>query len=251
MNDIIKISNLSIEYKDKKILQDASFSFSTGHVYLLVGTNGTGKSTFLKSLLGIERSSRKETGFISIEHSKNVLEMSDNDLQTLRSGVAYLEQKDFYESFYGVTVFDVLKDSYSAFLNKRLSKDDCEYIFSIFEKYSKNLSFGLKTKVNKLSGGQQRMLSIIASICLRNQSKVFIIDEPLNNLDINNVVDISNLLNSLAREKNDSVFLVVSHCKIFPFITDVVQLKDEKLAGINEKIECYSCFGQHDEKGYY
>lgn len=134
--------------------------------------------------------------------------------------------------------------------------DMLEHILQYYEPHYKNdgekdLSFWLKTKVNKLSGGQQRMLSIISFICLRMKSKVFIIDEPLNNLDINNVADISNLLNSLVREKNDSVFIIVSHCKIFPFITNVVQLKDEKLVKVDGKIECHSCFGEYDENGYY
>ena len=75
--------------------------------------------------------------------------------------------------------------------------------------------------------------------------------EHLNNLDINKVTDISNLLNSLVMKKKNSIFIIVSHCKIFQFITNVVRLKDEKLVEAEEKIECHSCFGEHDENGYY
>ncbi|MGN1227104.1 MAG: ATP-binding cassette domain-containing protein [Christensenellales bacterium] len=249
MEPLIVLNNYSLKYKDTDILKDVNVSFYPGKVYLIDGENGVGKSSFIKSLLGFERDLKKQDGVILINGSNNVLEMNDREIQILRSKVAYLEQKDDYS--YSVSVLDVLKDSYQAFVNRTLNKKDIEYIVNIFNEYGKELNFGLKNKVNKLSGGQQRILSILASICIRKESKVFILDEPLNNLDLKNVVKISNILNKIVKSRVDAVFIIVTHCKIFPFVTDVLRIENKKLVKLDNKIECYACFGKHDENGYY
>lgn len=249
MEPLIKLIDYSIKYKDIDILKDINFSFESGKVYLIDGNNGVGKSTFLKSLLGFERELKKQNGTIIIDGSKNVLQMNDNEIQLLRSKIAYLEQKDDYS--FNVTVRDVLVDSYKAFINRKMNKEDFKYVETIFNRFSNNLNFKLTQKVNKLSGGQQRMLSIIASICIRENSKIFIIDEPLNNLDMKNVAKISNILNQIVKNKKDAVFIVVSHCKIFPFITNVIKIENNKMILSKDTVECYACFGKYDENGYY
>lgn len=251
MQEAIRIENLSSCYKDKKILENCSFSFYEGEVYLLEGHNGCGKSSFIKSLIGLDRKSKIEKGLISILGSKNVLEMGDGEILSLRSKIAYLEQKDFYEAFKGISVFDVLADSFSSYSGHKLTKKDADLIKNFFNRHSNYITFNLKTKVDKLSGGQQRMLSIIATICLRSSSRVFLIDEPLNNLDIDSVAKISNLLNELVKDKNDSVFIIVSHCKIFPFITKTVRFENFRLIEDDGPALCYACFGTPDENGYY
>ena len=95
------------------------------------------------------------------------------------------------------------------------------------------------------------MLSIISTIYLRSASHIFIIDEPLNNLDMNSIIKISNLLNFLVREKKGSLFIIVSHCKIFPFITNVVKIENHNLIEQPNNLKCYACFGEHDENGFY
>ena len=84
-----------------------------------------------------------------------------------------------------------------------------------------------------------------------SDSKVYIIDEPLNNLDMNNVVKISNALNKLVRSKKDSIVIMVTHCKIFPFVTKVINIENCKFVENSNSIECHSCFGNHDKDGFY
>lgn len=251
MKELIKLSGYSLKYKDKTILNETTYSFYSGNVYLIDGQNGTGKSSFIKSLLGLDRKDKMESGSIEINGSKNVLKMCDSELLELRSKVAYLEQKDYYEAYRGINVFDILKDSYRAHLGRRLNKDDIFYIKSVFEKYAECLSFGLNSKVNKLSGGQQRMLSIISSICLIGNLHIYLIDEPLNNLDMNNVVKISNILNKLVRDNKEALVILVTHCKIFPFITKAIRIEECNFVESAGPYECNSCFGNHDKEGFY
>ena len=189
---------------------------------MLDGPNGSGKSTFIKSLIGLERNTKIETGEIKILENKNTLEMNHHELQYLRSKIAYLEQKDYYDQFKFVDVLDILKDSYSDYLGRDLNTNDIRYIIEIFNMYISKNEFTLKTKVNKLSGGNKECF-IISSICIRKDSPIFILDEPLNNLDINNVIKVSNMINNVIRSKHDSTFIIISHYKIFPFITDLLK----------------------------
>lgn len=247
------LKDLTIKYSDKIILDNCSCEFSSNDVYLIEGKNGTGKSTFIKTILGIDRNSRFANGIITLsQFEENILDFNDAELLKYRSKIAYLEQKDFYDNNPFVTVFDVLSDSYKDFYNKyKLTLDDKVIIENIFNKYNPHDSkFSLKTKVSKLSGGQQRLLSIIASICIRKDSNLFIIDEPLNNLDVSTVIEVSNLLNRIIKEKKEAIFIIVSHCKIFPFITRVLEIKDNKFIE-REAFKCYSCYGEPDDEGYY
>lgn len=252
MQEVLKIKDLSIEFKNKKILEEASATFYPGDVVLIEGNNGTGKTTFLKTLIGIERKTRSRVnGVITWNDGTNVLNMDENALLKLRSQIGYLDQKDNFDGLYGITVKDVLFDSYEAFKGT-LKKEDKEAIVKIFEKYKpEGASFDLKSKIHKLSGGQQRMVSIIAALCLRNNANVFIVDEPLNNLDISSIVHISNLLNRIRIENPKALFLIISHCKIFPFINKVVQLEEGRIVISQNKPVCHACFGEPNAEGYY
>ena len=252
MQEILKISDLKIKIKDRVLLENASISFEAGDVVLLEGNNGVGKTTFLKTLIGIDKNSRSAvSGSVEWQGAGNSLTMDDKELLSLRSKIAYLEQKDNYEDFYGVTVKDILVDSYEAYKGA-VDRSDITYINEVFEKYKpQGATFTMKSKIHKLSGGQQRMVSIIAALCLRKESNVFIIDEPLNNLDISSIVHISNLLNRIRIENPNALFLIISHCKIFPFINKIARFENGRVFVSDEKPVCHACFGMPDENGYY
>lgn len=252
MQEVLKISDLMIKVKDRILLENASISFNAGDVVLLEGNNGVGKTTFLKTLIGIDKGSRSAvSGKVEWSGVGDSLLMDDKELLGLRSKIAYLEQKDNYEGFYGVTVKDVLVDSYEAYKGS-VDKKDIAYISEVFENYKpQGATFNMKSKIHKLSGGQQRMVSIIAALCLRKESNVFIIDEPLNNLDITSIVHISNLLNRIRTENPNALFLIISHCKIFPFINKIARFENGKVFVSDEKPVCHACFGMPDENGYY
>ena len=252
MQEILIISDLKIKIKDRVLLENASISFEAGDVVLLEGNNGVGKTTFLKTLIGIDKNSRSAvSGSVEWQGAGNSLTMDDKELLSLRSKIAYLEQKDNYEDFYGVTVKDILVDSYEAYKGA-VDRSDITYINEVFEKYKpQGATFTMKSKIHKLSGGQQRMVSIIAALCLRKESNVFIIDEPLNNLDISSIVHISNLLNRIKIENPNALFLIISHCKIFPFINKIARFENGRVFVSDEKPVCHACFGVPDENGYY
>ena len=259
METILKVSNLNVVLPDgTNIVKDVSFEIKSGEVVAISGENGCGKSTILKAIIKCKDEEHKNiTGSISYCGGKNILSMGDNELQAFRAEVAYVPQKDDY-TCYGkrTTVFDAMMASAEAYSAKQFSKNDIVQLFDRYELrvYDENTGkplFYEKSCPSKLSGGQQRMLSIISAVAVREDAKLFIIDEPLNNLDFKNARKVSNLITRIHEENPDAAILMVTHCRIFPAITRLITLEKGVIVPNAEEYHCHSCFGKANEDGYY
>ena len=111
--------------------------------------------------------------------------------------------------------------------------------------------FDAKSKPAKFSGGEQRLLSVLSVIATRPNAELLIIDEPLNNLDFINARNISNLINRVIRDNPRMAVLMISHCRIFPFITREIKLTPRGVEEVPGPYTCHSCFGEHDNEGFY
>ena len=111
--------------------------------------------------------------------------------------------------------------------------------------------FDANSKPAKFSGGEQRLLSVLSVIATRSDANLLIVDEPLNNLDFANARNISNMINKVIKENSEMAVIMVSHCRIFPFITKEIELGKNFAREVQSNIVCYNCFGQPDEKGFY
>lgn len=251
MKSVLSIENLSVRFKGSTqfVLDDVSFKVFPGDAVLLDGKNGSGKSTLLKAILGSETKDKEIRG--KIIYNEIPYCAGDPALKKLMARIGYLKQKDFYDLMLGYNVFDVLKDQYQKTVDRRIQKAEINLLKEKFDRYVPSDSgIRLNSRVNKLSGGQQRLLSIFVSLCM-NDSDLYLIDEPLNNLDMSMVVYISNLLNQLHIDKPSTSFVVVSHCKIFPFINRRMIITDSRISESFETWVCNTCFGEPNEKGFY
>ena len=90
---------------------------------------------------------------------------------------------------------------------------------------------------------------------IRDSAKLFIIDEPLNNLDYDNMINVSNLINKIHREHPNAAFLLVTHCRIFPFITKRIDLNNGRILSISPEkegyLEYYHCLKEPVNEGFY
>ena len=260
MDTILKVKNLSIlpaNDSSRYIVKDVSFEVKVGEVVALVGDNGSGKSSILKAIMQHGMGDKRVFGEISYLGGKNILDMSESELQGFRREVAYVPQRDEYESFgKSVTVADVIADSARMYLGRALSPAE---ISEIFDKYRLRVvnpetgkpEFYERARPAKLSGGQQRMLSVVSAVAAREGAKLFIIDEPLNNLDFNNARRVSDLITGIHKNHPDAAIVMVTHCRIFPAITRLISIKDGILFDSEEKYVCHSCFGTPNEEGFY
>lgn len=148
---LVTLNEVTVSYTDKKILDNVSFSINDNDKIGIVGINGTGKSTLLKTILG-------EVDIQSGEIFR-------------KSGIkiAYLPQQPKFDE--NASIIDTaLKES----------KVDNEY--EIKAMLSKLGIDNLDSKISTLSGGEKRRLAL--AITLVKQCDLLILDEPTNHLDI-------------------------------------------------------------------
>jgi peptide/nickel transport system ATP-binding protein len=253
MGNILSVRDLSIRIKGRPLVENVSFDINEGEAVLLSGANGRGKSTILKSILRLETEGKEISGQIIERSYGDILSLNSTDLQKYRASVAYVQQKDEYSEMGNIQVRDIISESGEPHSAKSLSYAEVNEIIDkwIPRRDDGSRVFDAKSKPAKFSGGEQRLLSVLSVIATRPKAELFIIDEPLNNLDFVNARNISNLINKVIHENPGMGLIMISHCRIFPFITREMKLTKEGITSLNKHYECHSCFGEHDENGYY
>ena len=253
MDSILSINDLSIHIGDRTLMNRISFDVYEGETILLSGANGIGKSTLLKSILRLEMDGKKIDGIINVRGFGNILELNGSDLQKYRSSIAYVQQRDDYAEMGNIQVKDIISESGEAHSGGSLSFSEVNDLIDewIPRREDNSRIFDAKSRPGKFSGGEQRLLSVLSVIATRAKSEFLIIDEPLNNLDFVNARNISNLINRVIKNNPKMGVLMISHCRIFPFITREIKLTPAGIEDVTEKYTCHSCFGEPDENGFY
>lgn len=216
-NKIIEFNNVIFSYDNKeKILNSISFNMLEGEFISIIGSNGAGKSTILKTMLGeiTPDSGNIKLFNTNIKHFKNWEE------------VGYLEQNAYYRVLnFPATVYEVVVSNlYKEIgLFKFPKKSHYQKVINALEivgmeKYSKTL-------ISKLSGGQiQRVF--LARTLIKNP-KLLILDEPTTAIDINTVNIIYDILYKLNKENNTSIIMVSHDLKYLSKISSKILCFEE------------------------
>ena len=219
---LIEAKNISFSYQDKPILHNVDFELYQGDVLSLVGQNGCGKTTLLKILLGIYKS----TGSVKLL-SKEIKEYKHKELAKLISYVPQTHQIPF-----DYTVFDVV-------LMGRLAHIG---LFSNYSLNDKNIALQCLEKVgishlkdniySQISGGE-RQLAFIAR-ALTQESKIIFMDEPVTGLDYGNQLKLLKFLKDLAQE--GYTFVKTTHYPDHALYASnkVMMLKNGKVLDVGE-----------------
>ena len=253
METILSIKDLSIAVKDRTLVKNISFDVGEGDVVLISGQNGVGKSSILKSIMRLETDGKSIGGTIIERSFGDVLSLGNEELQRYRARVAYVQQKDEYAEMGSIQVRDIISESGEIHSGRSLSYAEVNELIDewIPRRSDNSRVFDAKAKPAKFSGGEQRLLSVLSVIATRPQAELMIIDEPLNNLDFVNARNISNLINRVIRENPKMGLLMISHCRIFPFINREINITANGASKLSEPYVCHSCFGEPDENGFY
>ena len=217
--EAISVKNLKVAYENNTIIEDLSISFPKGKISIIIGANGCGKSTFLKT---IARINKPKNGDIFI-NDKNIKQIKEKDIA---KEVAFLPQGPVCPS--GLTVKELV--AFGRFPHQKmvggLNSHDKEVIeWAIKET---GLTEFADREVENLSGGQRQRAWI--AMTLAQETEIIMLDEPTTYLDMSYQLEVLEVLQKLNKEKNITVIIVLHElnnaCR---FADNIIGLKKGKL----------------------
>lgn len=190
---ILAIENLTVQAKEKMILDKVSIALEPKGILGILGESGTGKSTFLKAIIGqIEVKSGTILIYSHPPHDpeiSNIIGYVPQDLSKIYPNFTCLENMEHFGKQYGLSSKEIKQRSEKIFAELKI--------------------LDLKdTPVAHLSGGQRRRASI--AIAMIHQPKILFLDEPTSGLDPVLRKELWNMLSNLNEEYGTSL-VVVTH----------------------------------------
>ncbi len=220
MGKIIEAENVGYVYQSKyqktKALTEVSCSFERGKVYAITGKSGSGKSTFLSLLAGLDVPTE---GNLYID-GKEIREM-DRDAYRMNSASV------IYQAFHLFPLLTVLENVMFPMelqhVPKRERKERAqEFLAKV------GLPDTLYGKMpNMISGGEQQRVAIARAMASGGQ--ILLADEPTGNLDSQNEAVIVELLVKMAHEENYAVIVVTHNAKVAEAADVVYGMLDGRL----------------------
>ena len=159
---MLKVNNLNVYYGQIHAIKDASFEVHQGEVVALIGANGAGKSTILKTVSGILRPRSGSVTFLD----QDITHVEPHNI--VRKGLAQVPEGR--RIFLQMTVMENLE--MGAFTRGKLSQEDIDDVFTRFPRLKERR----KQVAGTLSGGEQQMLAM--GRALMSHPKLLMLDEP-------------------------------------------------------------------------
>jgi molybdate transport system ATP-binding protein len=240
-NPLITLENITVRLRDRPYLQNTSWQINSNEHWAILGPNGSGKTTFAKSLLGevpvvrgkiIYHFAKRECqnpanitqtiGYVSPELHRDIIERED------------LEDRfrDFSGKIHEVTTTNDL------ILNKINTLADAAQHKKRLRQIVQNMGIEalMERDIKSLSTGE--MNTALIAKALMKRPKLLILDEPFEGLDKPSRSSLANTINELMREKIHVIFITHRFVEIVPNITHVLLLKYGKIykAGRKENV---------------
>ncbi|HAK43422.1 MAG TPA: ABC transporter [Clostridium sp.] len=220
MNTVLEFKNVSYYYQDgskkSSILNHIDFNFEKGKFYTILGSSGSGKTTFLALASGLDTPKFGDILF----SGENINNIGLTNFRNKNIGIVFQSYNliPYMTSLQNVlTAMEITKNkienrkhkAYDLLENMGLTKDETN------------------RNVLKLSGGQQQRVAIARAIA--TEGDLILADEPTGNLDHDTAIEIIKLFKTLAHEDNKCV-IVVTHSNDVAAESDVIlNLKAGKL----------------------
>lgn len=201
---ILEADNISYVYSEgttyeKKAIDSVSFKINQGEIIGIIGHTGSGKSTLICHLNGLNQASSGEVRYMG----KNIYDKNEK-LSDLRKNVGIVFQYPEYQLFESTVLEDVCFGAKNKGMNKEQAIETAKKVLAMVgvgEEFYNRSPF-------ELSGGEKRRVAIAGVLAMMPQ--VLILDEPTAGLDPKGRDEILNLLKSL-NEKEGLTIVIVSH----------------------------------------
>jgi putative ABC transport system permease protein len=238
---MIKVNNLKKSFGTNnqiEVLKDINLEFPKTGLIVLLGHSGSGKTTFLNVIGGLEKA---DSGHIEMFDRKVKIHKDHAWLKIRSKEVGYIFQN--YHLIPTLTVYENVAISLRI-LGYKDEKEIEKRVFYTLD--SINMLNYRNRLVTQLSGGQQQRVSIARAI-VKNPN-VILADEPTGNLDSKNTYEVMNIIKKISKEK---LVIWVSHEKslVKHFADRIIEIKDGEI--INDFINDKQDFNYVDDNTIY
>jgi phospholipid/cholesterol/gamma-HCH transport system ATP-binding protein len=224
---IISIRDLVVEYDGRRVLDGVNFEIERGQITVLLGGSGSGKSTMLRQILGLEQ---PRSGSISIKGT-DIVRCSEQDLNKIRRSIGV--------AFQSAALFNSLSLEDNVALNLREHTELAPSIIDLVV-WMKLAVVGLadfgKLHPQELSGGMKKRAAVARALAL--DPEILVLDEPSAGLDPIVAAELDDLILFL-KETFQITALVVTHelPSAFRIADRIAMLFDGKLLAVGSKEE--------------
>ena len=220
MSELLKFSDVQLAYQNgpirTEVIKGISFSIKLNERVAIVGKSGSGKTSLLMLMAGLEKPSAGKIDF----HSISLNELNEDQLTDFRKqhiGIVF-------QSFYLIPSYTALENvSLALEINfEKNAKEQAELLL---------VELGLQDRLHhfpsQLSGGEQQRVAIARAMI--NKPPLILADEPTGNLDEENSLLISNLLLKVSLQYQQSLCLVTHDLYLAKKCDRIIQIENGKL----------------------
>ena len=208
---MIEIKNVSKTYNGKKkVLKNISFKIESGEIFAFIGHNGAGKTTMIKSIMGILDF---EEGDILVDNKS----IKEEPLECKRIMAYVADNPDLYENMKAIDFINFICDMYE--VSEDIRRENTLKYAKMFEIEDK-----LNDDISSFSHGMKQKVALIAA--LAHNPKVLIMDEPFVGLDPKAVYDMKEIMRDMT--KNGKTIFFSTH------ILDVAEKLCDRVAIIKD-----------------
>ncbi len=206
---MLTISNMSACYGESSVIRNLNLEVPDGKIVCLIGRNGVGKSTTLKSIMGLVKTPE---GTIELE-GKNMMKLPVYD--RARLGIGYVPQgRDIFPQM-------TVQENLELGLKAGRGGEVPEYIYELFP----ILPTFAKRKGGDLSGGQQQQLAIARALVTK--PKILILDEPTEGIQPSIIQDIGRAIRRVNKELGITVLIVEQYLEFVLDISDYIYMMEK------------------------
>lgn len=206
---MLTIKNMSAYYGESSVIRNLTLEVADGKIVCLIGRNGVGKSTTLKSIMGLVKTPE---GSIELA-GKEIHKLPTYD--RVKMGIGYVPQgRDIFPQM-------TVQENLELGLKANGGGEVPEYIYDLFPILPKFA----KRNGGDLSGGQQQQLAIARALVLK--PKILILDEPTEGIQPSIIEDIGDAIRRVNKELGITVFIVEQYLDFVLGISDYLYVMEK------------------------
>ena len=210
VNGMLKIEQMDAYYGESRVIPGLNLQAKKGEITCLIGRNGVGKSTTLKSIMGLVKT---PTGRILLA-DQDIIHMKTYD--RVKKGIGYVPQgRDIFPQ---MTVQENIELGLQALGGKGKVPEYIYDLFPILPKFAKR-------KGGDLSGGQQQQLAIARALV--TDPKILILDEPTEGIQPSIIQDIGEAIRRVNKELDITVLIVEQYLDFVLGISDALYVMEK------------------------